>query len=207
MSCRINLKSNEKSMIVGVNDMGKSVLFRHLIKQLLDAGVKVLLYDSEKEYGVKYREFPSRNLKVVQPPEVPEDVGDMDRHLIDLFDRTCRQVWDRGDMVMAIESVDFYSDPQKPLPPFLWRLENWGRNRGIGILQTSRRPAGVHKDCCALNRHWFLFHCYLPNDIKYIRSFIGKVANELPSLEPHHFIHWSGGHAERCNPVPYGDDV
>lgn len=199
----INLKSNEKSMFVGVNDMGKSVLFRHLIKQYLDSGVKVLLYDSEKEYGIKYKAFEHPNFKVIQPPKVPDDVKNIDQHLIDLFDKTCRQVWERGKMVIAIESIDFYSDPKRDLPPFLWRLENWGRNRGIGVLQTSRRIASVHKDCCGLNRHWFLFHCYLPNDIKYIRSFIGKTANQLPSLEPHHFIHWSGGKAELCNPIPY----
>lgn len=186
----IRLKRNEKSMIVGVNDMGKSVLFRHLIKQYLDSGTKVLLYDSEKEYG----DYEDPNLKVYMPTE-PANVEE--------FDTVCKQVWERKRMVLAIESIDFYATPYQPMPPNLKKIIHWGRNRGIGVLMTSRRIANVHKDCCALNRHWFLLHCYLPNDIKYIRSFIGKPADQLSKLEPYYFLHWCGGKAELCNPIPY----
>jgi len=186
----IKLKHNEKTMIIGVNDMGKSVLFKHLIKKYLESNVKVLLYDSEKEYLA----FQDPNLKVYQPTE-PANVEE--------FDIICSQIWEKRNMVLAIESIDFYATPQQPMPPSLKKIIHWGRNRGIGVLMTSRRIANVHKDCCALNKHWFLFHTYLPNDIKYIKSFIGKPADELKSIEPHHFIHWSGGVSELCNPIPY----
>jgi hypothetical protein len=106
-------------------------------------------------------------------------------------------------MILAVESVDFYATPQQPLTPNFKKIIHWGRNRGIGVIMTSRRIANVHKDCCALNRHWFLFHCYLPNDIKYIKGFIGKTANDLPKLQPYYFIHWSGGQSEICNPIPH----
>jgi len=187
---KIRLKSNEKTMVIGVNDMGKSVLFRHLIQQYLESGVKVLLYDSEKEYG----NWEDPNLKVYEPNE-PANVEE--------FDIVCGQIWERRQMVLAIESIDFYATPQQPMPPYLKKIIHWGRNRGIGVLMTSRRIANVHKDCCALNKHWFMFHTYLPNDIKYIKSFIGKPADQLKSIEPHHFIHWSGGRSELCNPIPY----
>jgi len=189
----ISLKSNEKSMIIGVNDMGKSVLFRHLIKQYLDAGMNVLLYDSEKEYA----DFMHPNLKIYQPLE-PANVEE--------FDDICGMVWERGHMIIAIESIDFYATPYQPMPKFLKKIIHWGRNKGIGVLMTSRRIANVHKDCCALNRHWFMFNTYLPNDIKYIKSFIGKPADQLASLDPHYFIHWCGGKAELCNPIPYEED-
>ena len=195
MSCKISLKSNEKTMVVGVNDMGKTVLFKDLIKLYLNAGVKVLLYDSEHEK--KYRDFEHPNLKVYRPLE-PANVEE--------FDSICEQVWTRTTMVLAIESVDFYAVSQMPMPPYLKKIIHWGRNRRIGVLMTSRRIANVHKDCCALNRHWFLFHTYLPNDVKYIKSFIGKIAEQLGDLKPHYFIHWSGGKAELCNPIPYEGD-
>ena len=188
----IRLKSNEKTMIVGVNDMGKSVLFLHLIKQYVDKGIEVLLYDSEKEYGM----HESPGLKIYQPQE-PANVEE--------FNDICGMVWDRGRMVLAIESIDFYATPQQPMPPYLKKIIHWGRNRGIGVIMTSRRIANVHKDCCALNKHWFLFHCYLPNDIKYIKSFIGKPADQLKKIEPHYFLHWSNGVSELCNPIPYDE--
>ena len=190
----IHLKSNEKTMVVGVNDMGKSVLFRYLIRIYLELGIEVLYYDSEKEGKLQ----PAPNLKIYTPEE-PANVPE--------FDAVCAQVWERGNMVIAIESIDFYADYQKPMPPSLKKIIHWGRNRRIGVLMTSRRIANVHKDCCALNRHWFLFHCYLPNDIKYIRSFIGKPADQLPKLDPYYFIHWSGGKSELCNPIPYEGDT
>lgn len=192
---KINLKTDEKTMVIGVNDMGKSVLFQYLIQQYLDSGVKVLLYDSEKEK--KYRDWTDPNLKIYQPTE-PANVEE--------FDAICQQIWERRQMVLAIESIDFYATPYQPMPPYLKKIIHWGRNRRIGVLMTSRRIANVHKDCCALNRHWFMFHTYLPNDIKYIKSFIGKTADQLPKLDPHYFIHWSGGVSELCNPIPYEGD-
>lgn len=186
----ITVSTNEKIMIVGVNNMGKSVLFKHLVKQFLKEGSKVILYDSEKEYS----DFQHPNLVVYQP-EMPSDIPE--------FEEICRRTWEKGNMILAIESVDFYAPPQQPLSPYFKRCIHWGRNRGIGVLMTSRRIASVHKDACGLCRHWFLFHCYLPNDIKYIKQFIGEIAEDLAHLEPYYFIHWSGGKAEKCNPIPY----
>jgi len=191
----IHLKSNEKTLVLGVNDMGKSVLFRHLIQQYLDAGVKVLLYDSERER--KYASWEHPNLRIYRP-EVAADKPE--------FDKISAEVWERRRMVFAVESVDFYAQSTdidlKQVPNFK-KIIHWGRNRGIGVLMTSRRPANVHKDCVGLNRHIFLFHCYLPNDIKYLRGFVGKIADQLKDLPPYYFYHWSGGKVELCNPIPF----
>jgi len=50
----IRLSHWHKSMIVGVNGQGKSVLFRALVRDYLEAGARVLLYDSEHELPRRY---------------------------------------------------------------------------------------------------------------------------------------------------------
>jgi len=184
----IQLKSNAKSVVIGINDQGKSVLFYQLVKTYLEAGVNVLLYDSELEYTAW--EHPC--LRV----HTPSSPGDRDE-----FDDVCGMVWDRRRMILAVESIDFYAETQKPLTPYFKKLIHWGRNRGIGLLLTARRPAGVHKDVGTC-QHWFLFHTYIPNDIKWLKEFVGAEAEKLITLEPYYFIHWTSSGAELLNPLP-----
>lgn len=184
----IQLKSNAKSVLIGINDQGKSVLFYQLVKTYLEAGVKILLYDSELEYTA----WEHPNLKVY----TPSSPGNRDE-----FDDVCGMVWGQRRMILAVESIDFYAETQKPLVPFFKKLIHWGRNRGIGLLLTARRPANVHKDVGTC-QHWFLFHTYIPNDIKWLKEFVGEDAEKLISLESYYFIHWTSSGAELCQPLP-----
>jgi len=184
----IRLKPNEKSVFIGINDQGKSVLFYHLVKTYLEAGVQVLLYDSELEYGA----WEHPNLKI----HTPSSPGNREE-----FDDVCGMVWERRRMILAVESIDFYAETMKPLTPFFKKIIHWGRNRGIGLMVTARRPAGVHKDIGTC-QHWFLFHTYIPNDIKWIKEFVGKTAEDLITMRQYYFIHWTSSGAELCNPLP-----
>ena len=185
----IKIKSNNRIMISGINGMGKSTLFKYLIKLFDERGIRVLVYDSEHEH----HKLNSRYITVYQPHS-PADIIE--------FDKISRRVWELGDIMFAIESIDFYTSPFKPLSPYFKRCLHWGRRRGIGLMMTTRRIASVHKDVCALCNHYFLFHIYLPNDIKYLKQFIGDYAYQLKELKPYHFIYWSNGVAREYEPIP-----
>jgi len=191
----IKIKVQDKTLIVGVNDMGKSVLMRYLIKRFLDSGVKAFIYDSEHQHN-----FTHPNAQIYKP----RDPGNRDE-----FDGICKAIWESDFQgVFAIESVDFYAKPKKDLTPNFAKIIHWGRGKYKGVLSTSRRAANVHNDVCALNRTWFLFHTYLPNDVKWLKGFIGKVADDMSEIDPYFFIHWKGGKNGKgrlCNPIPEED--
>ena len=185
----IDLKSWHKSNIVGIGGQGKSVLFRYLVKKYLEVGVRVILYDSEKQYA----DFTAPSLIVYSP----QNPGDLDE-----FDKVCLTAYNMGRVLLAVESIDFYASPKMNLSPALKKIVHWGRMRGVGLLTTSRRPADVHKDICGLANNWFLFHLYIKDDIKWLKSFVGEIAESLKELPQYEFIHWTRGKATRHNPIP-----
>ena len=193
LSLTIDLKFNDRIMIVGVTGSGKSELMRHLLKSYRDQGINYIIYDSQHQHGdlASYAEGEHENF-VYQPKEVDS---------IEEFETICRSVWRRRNLVFAIENLDFYSTPQKPQSPTFKKLVHLGRMKGIGLIMTTRRIADVHKSPCSQVRHWFIFRTFLPNDVKYLRQFIGDTADQAMKLEEHEFIYWSFNKVKICPPI------
>jgi hypothetical protein len=192
MSTKITLDPTLKYSIQGVNNSGKSVLFRHFIKQLLDAKCRVLVYDTEDEWNdprwAKYKSL------IVYKPASPDDVEE--------FDRKAGQVYDARNTVFAVESIDFFTSAKKGVPPNLKKIIHWGRNKGVGLITTSRLPADVHKNVLGLGAALFLFQVYEPNAIDYLAQIVGKeTAQQLPSLKQGEFVMWVQGKATKMNPI------
>jgi len=181
------LKSNDKAMIVGVSDSGKTYLLRHLLKVFEKQGVDFLVYDSERE-----KTFDDLKPKQRYKPKSSS---------VDEFDYVCGKVYEARNLVFAIESIDLFSPPFKPVPPNLWKLVHWGRKRNIGLIMTSRRIASVHKDPCSQCKHWFIFFTFLPNDIDYMRKFVGETAKQAENLQPRYFIYWTQNKSQVCSPI------
>jgi len=186
----MKLKGNDKIMVVGFTGSGKTHLTRHLIDLYLSQGIDVLVYDSEKE---KHYDDLDDSIRYRPLTGSKEE-----------FDNKCREVYRRRNVVFAIESLDLYANPYKPLNehlPYLWRLVHWGRKRNIGLIMTSRRIASVHKDPCSQCKHWFIFYTFLPNDIDYMKKFVGETALKAKELQPWYFIYWSYGRAKLYAPI------
>jgi len=186
----INLSSSDRIMIVGVTGTGKSVLLRHLLKIYRTQIIKTIIYDSQHQHG----DLERKNQALVYQPEEVDDVEE--------FEKICKMVDKRSHVVFAIENIDFYSTPQKPQSPTFKRLVHLGRMKGIGLVMTTRRIADVHKSPCSQVKHWFIFRTFLPNDIEYLRKFVGTTADQAMNLPDYHFIYWSFGRVQVCNPIP-----
>jgi len=207
----IRLAHWHKTMLCGVNGQGKSVLFRALVKDYLEAGARLLLYDSEHELSDK---IPKR--KGIAPETYLASLRERYPGLtlyvprystkearITEFDKVCGRVYETGRIILAVESIDFYAPPRQDLSENLQKIVHWGRNEDIGLIMTSRRPANVNKDACALNQNWFLFHCYINNDLKWLREFIpAHHVEELKTLPLYEFLHWTQNSVARHNPIP-----
>ena len=207
----IRLAHWHKNILCGVNGQGKSVLFRALIRDYLEAGARVVLYDSEKELsdkiprrlGVKPDAYLAQ-LKAKWPgltvytPRFSSKV----KRIVE-FDSVCGRLFDAGRVILAVESIEFYAPTRVPLPENLEKLIQWGRNMDIGLLATLRRPASANSDIGGLMQNWFVFHLYSYNDQRWLRAFLpGHLVDELVELQPFHFIHWTQDGATRHNPIP-----
>lgn len=181
----MQISQNHVTMIIGTRGSGKTELLKFLLRRF--KGYRVLIYDSEHEFEDDWEGF-----KVYKPYEPSSQTE---------FDRICGTVWEKGNYIMAVESIDFFVKPKQPLPPNFAKLVHWGRKRGIGLMLTSRRIASVHKDPCSQVHHWFIFYSFLPNDIRYLREFVGKIAEDCGSLKPYEFLYWSRGEATRFKPI------
>jgi len=175
----IELRPDHIVMIVGVRGQGKTELMKWLIRKFAERGHRILIYDCEYEH-----EFEEENIEVYKPSDATN---------VEEFDRICKRVWNRGRMIFAIESIDFFTAPKKPLSPYFKLLVHWGRRKKIGLIMTTRRIADVHKSPCSQAHHWFCFYTFLPNDVKYMKEFIGDSALRCAELKDYEFLYWSRG--------------
>lgn len=186
----IEIKKNEVVLISGTRDMGKTKLFLHIIKKFLNKGYEVVIYDSEHEFEDLHHEK-----LLIYKPTKPANKKE--------FDNVSEKIYERRNVIFAVESVDFYATPKdtelKKVPNFK-KIVHWGRKRNIGLIMTTRRVAGVHKDCVGASRHHFMFWMFLPNDIDYLKKYVGETAEELITLERWYYIHWCGERDKDGNP-------
>lgn len=186
----IKLKKEDKILIMGFSGMGKSTLLHYLVEQFANQGHKCLVYDVEKTH-TNIMPFNHPKIQVYVPKGGTKEE----------FNYISKQVFDKGNIIFAVESIDKFCPPQPPLPPEFWKVLHWGREKKIGLIMTSRRPADVHKDICGLVSHYFLFYTYLPNDLKWLKMFIGPTTDRLPLLKPFHFLYWHHGQTKEYKPI------
>lgn len=169
-------------MIIGMRGCGKSTLFKHILNAYKSKGWNILVYDTLREHG-EFKRY------------IPQDIGDVEE-----FDKICERVMKEAPIIFGIEEIDLYASPQS-ISPKLKQLIAIGRHYDIGLVMVTRRIADVHKLPCSQTHHWFIFKTYLPNDIVYLRQFVGDIVYKAIDLPPFHFIYWSGGEAKICKPI------
>lgn len=189
----INIDSDQIALICGQTDTGKSVLFRYLMAQFKLAGNPFLIYDVGGECR---RSSLANGLKDDQVIYVPETLE------VEEFDEVCAQVWKRGNMVFGIEELDLFTTPHK-ISPIFKKMCIRHRHRGVGIVWTTRFFSDVHKLPCRLAKHVFIYHLFLPNDIKYLKEFVGEIAEQARGLPDYHFIYYHRNQARVFQPIPY----
>ena len=180
----INLRPTDVSMVIGQRGTGKSVLADHLLQEYSDEGHKTFVYDTVRDHP---------NFK----REVPNDVS------LEDFEIWAEKLFKEGNLIACLEEIDMFCTSSR-IGPWFKKLVSLGRHEGIGLIITARRIADVHKLPPSQAHHFFIFRCHLPNDIIYLRKFIGDDVDLLTTLEDFHYLHWFNGKSQICEPVPYG---
>jgi hypothetical protein len=112
------------------------------------------------------------------------------------MDWICQLVEQIENLCFIVEEVDQYASPGV-IPAGLRSLLKRGRHRGISMVFVTRRPAEVNRLITAQSKRFVLFRVVEPNDLRYLRTFVGDHALTLPDLPELSFLDWQQGTTTR----------
>ena len=117
------------------------------------------------------------------------------------FERLIDQVWREGNHVLMVEEIDRFQTVHK-MPTRLDDIINLGRNRGISLWLSFRRPQRVHNDLIENADHHFIFRMF-GTAVDWYKDATGwRGVEDAKYLKPYHFIYWRvGSKPVICKPV------
>ena len=169
------IRLTDVSLLSGKRGTGKTYFCKYFIKEHLLGKVKVFIYDPLYQYGDmgdvvhsldKIKSNFRKDLKkaiVFQPTPERDD----DEH----FDIVMKWVYLNGNMFLVGEEINEYMTPYKITPHFKTLMRR-GRNKGIGLLAVSHRPAHISLNFLNFIDHWFIFRQDLPSDLKRLEEYL-----------------------------------
>ncbi len=174
------ISSDNRITIAGMTGTGKTTLARFILKKFSS----VLVWDPLGQYNDFNHYIPQ--------------TGKLDE-----FEYVCKNVWQRGNVLLAIEEAEQVLGERLSWSDHAYKIVNMGRNRGIGLMAITRRIAELKKTVFGLSDHVYLYKFFAPNDVDYVKSFLGREwANRLRNLPQYHFIYYGGGENIReCEPI------
>ena len=166
--------------IVGMRQEGKTTL------------LKWLLHHTKNRYTA----FDTLgSLGNFQPtyPQIQRIVRPIYAQSYQMFIQTCRQVWNEGNQIFAVDEIGKFCT-KHTMPPELSDLVDLGGNRNISVWFTTRRVAEVHNNLIANATHHFIFRTFLPQDVEWYSQFIPKdIILMSKNLPKHWFIYYRVG--------------
>jgi len=189
----ITLKPDDRCFIIGQVGTGKSVLTQFLLKQYLDQGYDVTVYDSARDHQKLEEQYPQQVRRIVPALASLED-----------FEHYAEDIFREGNRILCVEEVEMVCSSSRIGTGFS-RICHLGRHRKLGLILTARRIADCHKLPPSQTQHFFIFRMMLPNDVRYLRAFVGDAVDQLSTLKDFHFLHWYRGESEICSPVPLSE--
>lgn len=195
---KIQIKSNERIFVTGKTGCGKSVLVKKLLIPNMHSFV---IYDYKNEINIPgaeifhsisdFKEKPNRQ-EIIYRPTVAND---------EEFDALCRQVFLRGKNVLILDEVADHTTASKIVRhhDLIMRV---GRSKGVGIVNCTQRPIGVHNNIISQCEHFFIFALNLEGERKKLAGFCGpKVLEKLPGDFWFWYYHTSMNEPVLCKPL------
>lgn len=107
------------------------------------------------------------------------------------FNRLCKFVYNIPDFAFFINEVALYTESTK-IPEEFKKLITQGRRQFIDIICTVRRKVETHRILTSQADILASFKQVEPDDVRYCRSRIGELADEIPNLEMLEFVYTTG---------------
>lgn len=106
----------------------------------------------------------------------------------DIVEQICKIVFLYiNDTMLVIEEAHDYCDTHNQ-NTFFRKIATKGSHKGIGYMLSSQRPSLINKTLLTQCDYILVFNLVDPNDLIYVKSFIGDFSKQVSSLEPRNFI-------------------
>jgi len=189
------MKQTEVITVLGQRGSGKS----SWVKAWIQDRARFVLWDSQGEYE-GYTQVNNREELFEELQQhhkwIFRLVFNSDTNSIEDFEFACEAAAAAEDLLFVVEEVDEFATPQR-IPEPLARLLKRGRHWTVDMVFVSRRPPEIHRLVTSQSQRFVCFRILEPGDIRYLKGIIGSVADQLPDLEPLHFIEWSSKGIQR----------
>lgn len=187
-------------IIMGRGGTGKSFLLRNLF--LGHAKYPIWVWD----FRWTYSDLSQLGFRVTHSLlELPygRAVYQPERSDVETFDLFCQKADSWTNLVVAVEEAHLFTGKYSFKSAGFENLVKAGRPKGISLITITRRPQQLHNDILSDADHIFCFTLELPNDVLYVKKWIGAqvellLAPEyrtvpqlkgLPQLTEHSFVY------------------
>jgi len=115
---------------------------------------------------------------------------------LETFDWTVRLCMAAQNLTFICDEVDQYATPND-IPDSLRVMLKRGRHLNINMIFASRRPAEINRLITAQTRRFILFRTTEPSDIRFLKSVVGPVADDLVNLQKLEYLDWNHGEVSK----------
>jgi DNA helicase HerA-like ATPase len=161
------IKFDQIIVITGKRGSGKTTFAKKLIASIPENRIKII--DINGEYKNSF---------------IPNNYSEIDVFL--------KNIWEKGNIFLVIDEADTVFPEHKKLQDYYYKIIHLGRHRNIGLLAITRRIARLNKDVIANAHHIFVFSLVIPNDVKYLREFMGGEIEQAYHLNTGEKIYFDG---------------
>jgi hypothetical protein len=175
--------------ITGRKMQGKSVYCRYLFRK----AKRRIIYDRNFEHsttGFVVRTVPQLR-KAFLYDELTNCVFQPIHFTDEEFEELCSFIIKKiSNVLFVVEEIEMQAHARGWSSQSFREIVNRGRQQGIGLIGTARRPANIHGDIKGNADYVVVFELYLPRDVKFISEWINVPEQEIKDLEPYvHLIY------------------
>lgn len=193
----IEIKTNERVIIVGKTGSGKTTLARYITT----ATRRLLVIDSKGSLGKwdlepfddealeKLRSGGAVRARVLRPPE---DDGSFYGHVF-------KAAYEAGNVVIYIDEMFAIVPPGSRAPEYMQACYTRGREFGIGVWSSTQRPASIPLIAISEAEHFFMFRLTLFEDRKRMSEFMSPAV--LRPIKDRHGFYYINATGEEVSYV------
>lgn len=189
--------------VMGKKGEGKS----NAVKVLIKGVSRYIIWDYNHEHSelgfvvtdtaTMEEAWNSRITKIVYQPQYKTDL-EFTQFINFMFKKNV------NNFLLIIEEINNFAESKRIIYP-LQVLIRTCRHRGIGMICTSRRALGVHRDVSYNADHILVFKLHHPKDLDLLEEWMDRTkVNQIPQMKKYSFLHFNAdtGETEVRSPLP-----
>lgn len=194
----ITIKQNEIVTICGKRGSGKTYLMKNILKSVHNFFVydplhQISISDAyiTKNFNDALNVMRKGSKRIIYKPM---------QISISEFDILSKMIYNVGNIMLLVDEADRVM-PSRAITKNASALIDLGRTRLIGGIFITRRLARLDSLPISQSDHVIAFKTILPQDVKYLKEFIGELAEQASNLKPYHFLYYDGNETIIHKPI------